>query len=171
MFERGSSERAVGRTPVELTLEDGRLLAGRLLVPKGDTLGQALNNPARFIEFELTGGERTFIAKSALLAVKPIDVPPAPELRAGPTEGSDFDPVKVLGVQAGASPQEIREAYLRLSKIYHPDRYAAAELPAEVRSYLAVMARRINAAHQALQAAQKPRMSAPDPVFTKESIG
>ena len=47
--------------------------------------------------------------------------------------------------------EQAREAYLKLAKLYHPDRYAAADLPREVRDYLAVMVRRINAAHDAVQ--------------------
>ena len=50
---------------------------------------------------------------------------------------------------------EIREAYFALAKVYHPDRYATAELPTEVIEYLFAMARRINAAHAALNVEQK----------------
>jgi curved DNA-binding protein CbpA len=34
------------------------------------------------------------------------------------------DPWKVLGVRQGASQEEIKSAYRRLVKQYHPDRYA-----------------------------------------------
>ena len=40
---------------------------------------------------------------------------------------------------------------------YHPDRYAQADLPNEVREYLAAMARKINAAFAALETADKAR--------------
>ena len=74
-------------------------------------------------------------------------MPPAPDLWAGPTEGAGFDPFAVLGVAPELARDDAREAYLRLAKTYHPDRYASADLPREVRDYLAVMVRRINAAH------------------------
>ena len=45
----------------------------------------------------------------------------------------------------------MRGAYLRKAKAYHPDRYANADLPDEVRSYLEGMVRRVNAAFAALE--------------------
>ena len=63
-----------------------------------------------------------------------------------PRDADGFDPFVVLGIAPGADKEEIRRAYVGLAKNYHPDRYATAELPDEVRSYLADMARRINAA-------------------------
>jgi hypothetical protein len=41
------------------------------------------------------------------------------------------------------------------------------ELPPEVRAYLAAVARRINAAYEAVQDALKKRAARQDPVFTK----
>jgi hypothetical protein len=53
-----------------------------------------------------------------------------------------------------------------MAKAYHPDRYATAELPQEVSDYLAAMARRINAAHAALETPIKRQAARPEPVFT-----
>ena len=61
---------------------------------------------------------------------------------------------------------EIRQAYFALAKSYHPDRYATAELPTEVIEYLFAMARRINAAHAALNVEQKKQAARAEPVFT-----
>ena len=55
---------------------------------------------------------------------------------------------------AGATHDKIRQAYIELAKIYHPDRYATVTLPVEVTDYLSAMARRINAAYAALDAKQ-----------------
>jgi hypothetical protein len=170
MFNR-DRDRHEGPACVTIALEDGQELKGKVVIPPGRTLTELLNGGSAFIEFEPIGGARTFIAKSALTSVTPIEIPAAPDLWAGPTEGSNFDPFAVLGVKPNASREEAREAYLRLAKTYHPDRYAATELPQEVRNYLAVMTRRVNAAYQALGFAQKQQAAKEPPVFTKAAHG
>ena len=167
MFDRGSRDEAGGPVAVEITLEDGQVLHGKLLVPPGRGLSDVLNAASPFVEFEPVSGDRMFIAKSALQAVKPTNVPSAPELWAGPTQGSTFDPFAVLGIKPGSTREQAREAYVRLAKIYHPDKYAAVELPREVRDYLSVMARRVNAAHQAVEAAQRKQFAKEEPVYTQ----
>ena len=72
----------------------------------------------------------------------------------------------MLGVTPGATREEIRQAYLALAKVYHPDRYATAELPTEVIEYLFAMARRINAAHAALRRRAEEAGREQEPVFT-----
>jgi curved DNA-binding protein CbpA len=93
-------------------------------------------------------------------------VPKAANLGARLSDPDGFDPHAVLGLAAGASREEVRQAYFRLAKAYHPDRYATAELPEEVRDYLAAMARRINAAHAALEVPQKRQRVREEPIFT-----
>ncbi len=46
-------------------------------------------------------------------------------------EGASFDPYRVLGVERGASADEITHAYREQIKLYHPDR--VAELGEELR--------------------------------------
>jgi DnaJ-class molecular chaperone len=75
--------------------------------------------------------------------------------------------VRGAGLKAGATREEAREAYVRMAKIYHPDLYMAVELPREVRDYLAAMVRRINAAHQALENAQRKQAAKQEAVFTR----
>jgi hypothetical protein len=172
MFERGRGDRAgEGPVAVEISLEDGREFKGQLLIPVGRNLTDVLNGAATFIEFEPIGGQRMFIAKSALQSVTPMDVPAEPNLWAGPTQGKAFDPFAVLGVKPGATRDQAHEAYVKLAKTYHPDRYAATDLPREVQDYLSVMARRVNAAYQALEAENKKHANRSEPVFTKASQG
>jgi hypothetical protein len=168
MFDRSSG----GYTPepnaiaVEVALADGTTDRGRLLVPMGKCLADVLNGAGGFIEFEPYGGARSFLAKARLVWIKPLGVPKTPNLGARIAEPAGFDPYAVLGLTAGASREEVRAAYFRLAKAYHPDRYATAELPEEVRDYLAAMARRINAAHAALETSQKKQAAREEPVFT-----
>jgi hypothetical protein len=60
-----------------------------------------------------------------------------------------LDDYAILGVQPGATPAEIKQAYLKQISIYHPDRFAGAS-PDE-QAYAARRARRINQAYQNLR--------------------
>jgi hypothetical protein len=154
--------------PVELTLVDGGTAKGKVLVPVGKVLVDILNGPVVFIEFEPYGGERGFIAKAQIASVKPIGIPRAPNLVQRVKDSDGFNPHAVLGVANGAAWEDVRQAYHRLAKVYHPDRYAHTELPAEVAEYLAAMARRVNAAYAALEPAQQSSKAAaarPAPVY------
>src|SRR5437867_456671 len=46
------------RCAVDITLQDGRELQGKLVVPMGRSLTTALNGGSAFVEFELPAGER-----------------------------------------------------------------------------------------------------------------
>jgi hypothetical protein len=170
MFERGKGGRE-GPVEVEVDLADGQKLTGKVILPPGRSLPEVLNGAATFIEFQPVDGARTFIAKSALHSVTPSNVPATPDLWAGPTQGPSFDPYAILGVSSESSRDDVRDAYLKLAKLYHPDRYATADLPREVRDYLAVMVRRINAAHDSVQARMQKKAAKQEPIFTKSGHG
>lgn len=55
------------------------------------------------------------------------------------------DPFAVLGIPAGASPEEVAEAYRTLAQIYHPDRYAQA--PARVQAEATRRMQAVNTAY------------------------
>jgi hypothetical protein len=168
MFDRNRTDHVPepGSIHVEVALADGTIARGKLLVPMGKGLADVLNGPGGFIEFEPYGGVRSFLAKAQLASVTPVGVPRAPDLGARRADPGGFDPHAVLELTAGASREEVRQAYFRLAKAYHPDRYATAELPEEVRDYLAAMARRINAAHAALEAPLKKQAVREKAIFT-----
>ena len=72
--------------------------------------------------------------------------------RSGPTPGySDRyrSPYEVLGVESGASQEEISSAYRRLVQQYHPDR--VADLGPELREVAEQRMKEINAAYQELK--------------------
>jgi DnaJ-domain-containing protein 1 len=89
--------------------------------------------------------------------VRLISVARGPSLAARAHDMDGFDPHTILGVPASAAFEEVKSAWHRLSKRYHPDRFANVELPEEVAEYLAVMARRVNAAYSALETAHLSR--------------
>lgn len=154
MFERNRVDNMTqgqqAALPVEITLDDGSLLRGRFLVSANRPVHEILNGPTLFLEFQPYGGESSLIAKSTIRAIKLVNAPNAHQLKSGARPGEAFDPHQILGVTPDATADEIRRAYHELAKIYHPDRYATAMLPDEVREYLAATVRRINLAFQAL---------------------
>ncbi len=60
-----------------------------------------------------------------------------------------LDDYAILGIKPGATPTEIKQAYLKQIGIYHPDRFAGAS--PEQQAYAARRARRINQAYQNLR--------------------
>jgi hypothetical protein len=154
MFERNRIEAPSTKrdkaVPVELTLDDGRILKGKFYVPTARQIFEELNGNGSFLEFEGYEGVRELIAKTSLRSVRIAEVPNAANL-AGRASQTEFDPYAILHVPQGASIEVVREAYHRLSKLYHPDRYANTSLPDEVAGYLDAMSRRVNAAFSALE--------------------
>lgn len=153
MFERNKIDNIEHTgVPVEIVTADGDAHGGRLMIAIGRTLADVLNGTGGFVEFEPWGGERQFIAKASIRSLKPVNVPKSDSLKGRVAMFDGFDPYMQLGVKPGSTYDEVKSAWHRLSKIYHPDRYAAAELPGEVVDYLSAMARRVNAAFAALEA-------------------
>ena len=157
MFERNRVDNASGNAhltavPAELTLTDGEVFSGHLLINSARAVSDVLNGEGVFLEFEPFGGARRFIAKSAIQSVRVIEAGTANALDQRRPLTGEFDPYAALGVKRDAEWDDIRQAYLRLAKDYHADRYASVELPTEIRDYLQQMSRRVNAAYTLLEA-------------------
>jgi hypothetical protein len=152
MFERNKfNDSDRGLVAVEVTLDDGRELHGRFIIPAGRQVIELLNGAASFIEFEYYSGERLYLAKAVLHSVKLVNAPRQQNLMSRLRDIDGFDPYQILGLVPAASWNDVRQAYLSLAKAYHPDRYSNVELPVEVVNYLSAMARRVNAAYRALK--------------------
>lgn len=172
MFERNKIDNAAQQmtVPAELTLDGGDVVRGRFVIAAARSIFDVLNGDAHFLDFETYEGERQLLARTTIKAVKLVAVPSANQLKGRVRESETFDPYQVLGVAADAAFDDIRAAYLRLSKTYHPDRFQSVDLPGEVRDYLSAMVRRINSAYAALeapvQAARRAAIAKARPIFT-----
>ena len=174
MFERTridnmSQSRAVA-IPAELTLDDKSVLKGDLMMPASRPVHEVLNGPGVFIEFRPYGKEPQLLSKSAIRGISFIKAQPAGRLSPAANEAENFDPYRTLGLQRGASHVEVHKAYVALAKTCHPDRFANADLPPEVREYLAAMARQVNLAFHALETTNRDlvRRNRPEnrPIYT-----
>ena len=162
MFERNRSEaQEYASVAVEIVVDDGALATGKLFIAASRSVFDVLNGAALFVDFEPYEGERRFIAKASLKSVKLLAGAKPLNLAQKARDLDGFDPQAILGVQAGSPWDEVRSAYLSLAKIYHPDRFATAELPTEVAVYMSGMSRRINAAYAALEVAHQARRTMP----------
>jgi len=159
MFERNRVDRLHDpercTAAIEVTLDDGEIVRGRVHFSATRSLGDELNSANGFVDFEGSEGQRYFLAKRSIQSVRLNQVPKADQLTRAQSKNELFNPRTVLGLSEAANRDDIREAYHRLVKQYHPDRFATLELPREVSDYLNAMSRRINAAYSALNGNQK----------------
>ena len=159
MFERNRVDRLHeperGNVTVEVTLQDGEHVSGRMHFATTRSLGDELNHTSGFIDFEVFDGDRFFLSKQTIQAVRPRQIPRADQLARAQNKSELFHPWTVLGIPETSTKEEMRDAYHRLVKQYHPDKFATADLPKEVKEYLNAMSRRINAAYTALNGGAK----------------
>lgn len=139
------------RSLATLHLADGKKLVAGVRLPLSGKLVEALNNSDRFLDLITGDGTQMFLSKDAVLRVEALD-PPQPKLnqQRRSSDRASFNPYAVLGVEKSATPDAVRAAYIELVKAYHPDRFAALDLPQEMKDYAAAMQARINMAYQQL---------------------
>ena len=163
MLERGAmNDRQKTRLAVEMTLDDGKITRGRL-IGKFRTLAENLAADGGFLEIEAGDGRLTYVSKSALRKISEISMPVADQLTQKMTATKAGEAYNILGVSPRASEDELMAAYRELTKVYHPDRLASMQLPAEMLDYAEAMQRRINAAFEELRGAAKARGPRPVP--------
>ncbi|MEZ5844676.1 MAG: J domain-containing protein [Hyphomicrobiaceae bacterium] len=158
MFERNPVDNLSALTiAVEVTLADGRQLAGRAALAHGRSIHQLLDGSDGFLYLEGFDGDADFLPKADIRGLKVVRGSPAQPLVQPSATARDIDPARVLGVARNAPWEDIRAAYHRLVKQYHPDRYAGLDLPPEVARYLDAMAKQVNLAFRLLKTAHSAK--------------
>ena len=151
MFERAPEN----RMPVVVITNDGETIQGSVRMTLSNKLSDAINGVEPFFDFVSAGGERFFIAKHTVRRIETFEAPRADQLGRREKTMTDFDPYQILGLAKGAPPAAIKQAYHKLARSYHPDRFAGIELPAEMHEYATAMLARINLAYRQLQGEAK----------------
>ena len=149
MFNSADATKPV---PAIIKFSDGRSQHGNIIIAMNSDLPRTLNGDGKFLEFELSNGQKSFICKTSIAEALPSDIPKIKKLKATSDSDQEFNPFQVLKVAPGSSMPEIQRAYHDRAKMYHPDRFANTELPAEMAKYAENMSRLINAAFQILNA-------------------
>jgi hypothetical protein len=156
MFERNRVDNAaVVTVAVEITLDDGATVTGRAALPPSRAVHKLLDGPDAFLYIDQFDGEGAFIPKAAIKALKLVTPVRTQTVYLPVIDATNFDPYKVLGLTKGADWEAIKQAFHRLSKVYHPDVYANCTLPPEVATYLETRTKQINAAFRLLRAPLK----------------
>jgi len=147
MFQNeGSNDQQID---VELLMQDGRRVKGKITIPYGSQLTKQLNGGNRFIEFEDVDGTMKFVAKDAVVELTELKAKKPPKLEPSKAMESD-NPYLILGVPNKSSHDKVRTAYARLAKLYHPDQFNSVTLPPEVANYMTGMFERISSAYSDL---------------------
>ncbi|MBX9925989.1 MAG: J domain-containing protein [Hyphomicrobiaceae bacterium] len=163
MFERNPVDNISAVTvAIEATLDDGRVITGRAAVSNARAVHKLMDGSEPFLYVEEFDGEATFVPKASIKALKLVTPMRPQALNARVQDATSFDPYRVLGIGKSAPWDEIKSAYHRLSKLYHPDVYASVTLPPEVATYLGARASEINAAFRLLKSREAAK-----PVYTK----
>jgi DnaJ-domain-containing protein 1 len=138
------------RIPVTMTLASGEIKRGSVPSGASASLSFELNREGNFLNFKDSTGQIVYIAKSTVLQV----VEGSEEKKAAlPDLAQGKSPHKVLRVAENASPDAIRQAYMALAKLYHPDHYATETTAPEVSEYVSAMFQQITVAYASLKAA------------------
>ncbi len=126
--------------PVEITLTSGKVLAAKVFLPVQGRISDLLNDDRNFIPVECDG-ECLALAKTSILQVR------MPSAQTPQRKGC---PYAILGLQEGASIEEIKKAYHELCRANHPDRIRGAGLGQDIIEFANQNMIRINAAYAQL---------------------
>jgi hypothetical protein len=143
----------VSRMLVVLTLTDGTVRTVSVRLPLSNKLGDALNTPDMFLDVMTTTGEQEFLAKSDIRAARSGELPKTDQLDLETRQPgtSSFDPYATLKIGRNAQVEEIKQAYHRMARMYHPDRISSYDLPEEMKEYARAMLVRVNLAFEQLR--------------------
>jgi hypothetical protein len=149
MFSNSSSQQ--GRALAKLVMNDGKALIVSVKLSITGKLMEAFGGTDMFVDAIAGDGTQMLLNKSTIARVEAADPPKAGlNQNRRQSDSAGFNPYAILGVDKAATPEIIREAYVRQVKQYHPDRFGALDLPQEMKDYAAAMLTRINMAYQQL---------------------
>ncbi len=138
------------RALVAMTLKDGSSVNVSVKLTMTNRIADVLNGADQFLDIVTAEGGQMFVAKSDVRNVRLLDVPKANQLnlQRRSSDRAAFDPYAVLKLPRSATPDDVKAAYHKLTRLYHPDRIGALEVPDEMLEYARAMQVRINLAYE-----------------------
>ena len=143
----------VNRMPVLITMSDGTVISAAVRLTLSNKLTDALSTSDLFLDILAEDGEQQFVSKSAIRFIRASDGPRQTHQEAGPRPSAPgpLDPYTVLKLQRSATPDDVKKAYHKLVRLYHPDRIASFDLPEDMMEYARDMLVRVNLAFEELK--------------------
>jgi len=149
---------------VLLETADGKSVEAELVVTMEETLADVMNGRHEFIEIRDAAGKSSFIARSFIRRV----FAKAAETKQAGGHDADIaklrlhaqDPYLILDIPVVANDEEVRNAYLKLVRAYHPDKLASLELPPAIMDYGEEILKKINAAYDLIMLQRRKAGSA-----------
>lgn len=135
---------------IEIKLVDGSTLRGTMLLQREKSLKDTFSSGDPFVEFDCMVNGEIVLAKTGIAVIRQIKKGATDVLDRRMKALEKTDAFGVLKLAQTTDREKIREAYLKQTRLYHPDRFAGAELPPEVSEYINAMTRRINNAYSEL---------------------
>lgn len=147
------SKDKVNRMPVLMTLTDGTEMSVALRLTLSNKLMDALSTSDLFLDILTEDGEQQFISKSAIRFIRGTEGARQTQQEAAPRpiNPGPLDPYSVLKLQRNASPDDVKKAYHKMVRLYHPDRIASFDLPEDMKEYARDMLVRVNLAFEELK--------------------
>jgi hypothetical protein len=146
-------ERAVQKSAVvELVLANGDTLRAKFFLSVQGRLTDMLNDDRQFLPIETPEGEILALAKSSIVQVS------MPGAERKVYRGDN--PYLILGVREGATAEELKSAYHKLSMLNHPDRIKGFGLSDDYQELATLNMSRINSAYAQLVAKMQAKKNA-----------
>ncbi len=123
-----------------VVLTDGGTLQGRLFITDQVRISDLLNDERKFLPLQMADGSIVALSKSSIQQVTMAAAESAAY--------TGRDPWRILGLQEGASVEEVKRAYRDLCKINHPDVIKGFGLSPEYQELASRNTARINAAYR-----------------------
>ncbi len=108
------------KVEVQIELDDGTPLLGSLYVKQMQRVSDLLNDPREFLPFLRSDGLTIYLRKATITSVAEVKQEASDEVS---------DPYQILGVPAGVSTEDLKQAFHSLCGYYHPDRLQSLNLP------------------------------------------